>query len=50
MERMTREQMVAEFGAPGVENPMIMDLIKRAASGEVVLSPTAKNSLIGAPC
>jgi len=24
---MTREQMVAEFGAPGVENPMIMDLI-----------------------
>ena len=30
--------------------PVIMDLIKRAASGEVVLSPTAKNSLIGAPC
>jgi hypothetical protein len=24
---MTREQMVAEFGAPGVENPMVMDLI-----------------------
>ena len=24
---MTREQMVAEFGVPGVENPMIMDLI-----------------------
>ena len=24
---MTREQMVAEFGATGVQNPMIMDLI-----------------------
>jgi len=24
---MTREQMVAEFGTPGVENPMVMDLI-----------------------
>ena len=28
MERMTREQMVAEFGEPGVENPMILDLIE----------------------
>ena len=38
MERMTREQMVAEFGAPGVQNPMIVDLITTdAASGDVVL-------------
>jgi len=35
---MTREQMVAEFGAPGVQNPMIMDLITLdPASGCVVL-------------
>lgn len=35
---MTKEQMVAEFGAPGVENPQIMDLITvDAASGDVVL-------------
>lgn len=27
MERMTRKQMVAEFGEPGVENPAIIDLI-----------------------
>ena len=27
VERMTREQMVAEFGEPGVENPKLMDLI-----------------------
>ncbi len=30
--------------------PVIMELIKRALAGEVVLSPTAKRSLIGAPC
>jgi hypothetical protein len=35
---MTREQMVAEFGAPGVQNPMIMDLITAdPTSGDVVL-------------
>jgi hypothetical protein len=35
---MTRQQMVAEFGEPGVENPMMMDLIERdAATGRVVL-------------
>jgi hypothetical protein len=35
---MTREQMVAEFGAPGVQNPMILDLITTdAASGKLVL-------------
>ena len=38
MERMTREQMVAEFGEPGVENPKLMDLITvDAPSGDVVL-------------
>jgi hypothetical protein len=38
MERMTREQMVAEFGAPGVQNPAMMDLITTdPESGNVVL-------------
>jgi hypothetical protein len=27
MDTMTREQMEAEFGAPGVQNPKVMDLI-----------------------
>ena len=27
MEPLTREQMIAEFGAPGVENPKLVDLI-----------------------
>jgi hypothetical protein len=36
---MTREQMVAEFGEPGVENPKVVDLITvDAASGAVVLA------------
>jgi hypothetical protein len=35
---MTRDQMVAEFGETGVENPMLMDLITTdVASGRVVL-------------
>lgn len=35
---MTREQMVAEFGEPGVQNPMILDLVTTdAESGKVVL-------------
>jgi hypothetical protein len=38
MEPMTREQMVAEFGEPGVENPKLMDLIELdPASDKVVL-------------
>lgn len=38
MERMTRQQMIAEFGEPGVQNPMLMDLITAdAATGSVVL-------------
>jgi hypothetical protein len=28
VEPMTREQMIAEFGAPGVENPALVDLIE----------------------
>jgi hypothetical protein len=35
---MTREQMVGEFGAPGVQNPMILDLVTTdPESGKVVL-------------
>ena len=38
MKEMTREQMVAEFGEPGVQNPQLMDLITvDPASGDVVL-------------
>lgn len=38
MERMTREQMVAEFGEPGVQNAAVLDLITLdPASGAVVL-------------
>ena len=28
MEKMTREQWIAEFGEPSVENPAIVDLIE----------------------
>jgi hypothetical protein len=28
VDRLTREQMIAEFGEPGVENPRIVDLIE----------------------
>lgn len=39
MDPMTREQMVAEFGEPGVQNPMIVDLITwDSASARVVLA------------
>ena len=38
MEKMTREQLIAEFGEPGVENPSTVDLIEvDPASGQVVL-------------
>ena len=38
MEEVTREQWIAEFGEPGVENPSIVDLIEvDPASGQVVL-------------
>jgi uncharacterized protein DUF6572 len=39
MERMTREQMIAEFGEPGVQNPALLDLIRAdSESGSVVLT------------
>lgn len=39
MERMSREQLVAEFGEPGVQNPMIVDLIELdPASGRLILA------------
>ena len=39
MERLTKEQMVAEFGEPGVQNPMILDLITLdGATDKVVLA------------
>ena len=38
MEQMTREQLLAEFGAPGAENPKVIDLITTdSASNSVVL-------------
>jgi hypothetical protein len=38
VERITREQMVSEFGEPGVENPKVVDLITvDPASDKVVL-------------
>lgn len=38
MDRMSRDAMVAEFGEPGVENPMLLDLVTRdAAADRVVL-------------
>lgn len=38
MERMTRQEMVAEFGEPGVQNPRMVDLITvDPASQKVVL-------------
>jgi hypothetical protein len=39
MDRITREQMIAEFGEPGVQNPAILDLIRSdRESGTVVLT------------
>ena len=39
MERLTREQMVTEFGEPGVENAMLLDLISvDPATDKVVLT------------
>ena len=38
VEQMTREQMIAEFGEPGVQNPTLVDLIELdPVSGKVVL-------------
>jgi hypothetical protein len=50
MERMTREQMVAEFGEPGVQNPMTMDLITSdPATGKVVLAMFERRSWGASP-
>jgi len=39
VEKITREQMLSEFGAPGVENAKVVDLISvDSASGKVVLT------------
>jgi len=39
VEKITREQMLSEFGAPGVENPKVVDLISvDPASDKVVLT------------
>jgi hypothetical protein len=39
VERITREQMLSEFGGPGVENSKVVDLISvDAASDKVVLT------------
>jgi hypothetical protein len=39
VEKITREQMESEFGAAGVENPKVLDLISvDAVSGKVVLT------------
>ena len=45
---MTREQMIAEFGEPGVQNPAIVDLIEMdAASGRVVMVMTERRAWSG---
>jgi hypothetical protein len=47
---MTREQMLAEFGAPGVQNPKVMDLITEdRASGKVVLVMVERRPWNGGP-
>lgn len=37
MERITREELVAEFGEPGVENPAMIDLITAAPDSDTVV-------------
>ena len=50
MERLTREQMVAEFGEPGVENATLMDLITvDPGSGRVVLAMFERRTWGGSP-
>jgi hypothetical protein len=47
---MTREQMIAEFGEPGVQNPAIVDLIEPDdASGQVVLVMIERRGWDGHP-
>lgn len=50
MEQMTREEWIAEFGEPGVENPNIVDLIEvDSASGRVVLVMLERREWDGGP-
>ena len=37
MERMTREELVAEFGEPGVQNPKMVDLISVEPESQKVI-------------
>ena len=37
MEPLTREQMIAEFGEPGVENPKLVDLITTDPGADTVV-------------
>ena len=37
MERMTRQQLVAEFGEPGVQNPTMVDLITVEPTSQAVV-------------
>jgi len=48
MEPMTREQMVAEFGEPGVQNPRIMDLIEMDPVSEKVVLVMIERRMWGA--
>jgi hypothetical protein len=50
MEQLTRQQMVHEFGEPGVQNPAIMDLITvDPASDKVVLVMIERRAWGAAP-
>jgi hypothetical protein len=43
LDQIPREQMIAEFGEPGVQNPMIVDLISfDAETNTVILTMTEK--------
>ena len=50
MPAMTREEWIAEFGEPGVENPNTVDLIEvEPASGQVVLVMIERRDWDGGP-
>jgi hypothetical protein len=48
LEQIRREQMVAEFGEPGVQNPMIIDLITFDAETDTVVLVMTERRLWGA--
>ena len=43
---MTREQMVTEFGEPGVENARMVDLITRDSATDTVVPTTCSISVV----